>query len=154
MLRPRAGAFLIVQDDVVFYEAESLPRYLERVLWPGPGPCLVSLYCCEDGQPDPAGWWPIPGIVSSGPLAMVFPPELAKAFVTDFDLFERRWRPDEKSATSIGDLIPTWAVRQGVAIWLPTPSLVQRIGATSTIWPGLRSTGARRAGRFAGGPGI
>lgn len=153
MLRPRANAYLIVQDDVIFFEQESIPRYLERVLWPGTGPCLVSLYCCEDDQARRPGWRAIPGIATSGPLAMVYPPEIAKAFVTDFGLFEHRWHPDEKSATAIRDLIPMWASRQGVAVWFPTPSLAQHIGETSTVWPGLRTSGARRAGRFAGGPG-
>lgn len=150
MSRPRAKAYMVVQDDALFYDRESLPRYLEDVLWPGPGPCLVSLYCCEEDQARRPGWRTVPGLATSGPLAILFPPELAKAFLTDFDVFQHRWDPDERFATSLLDLIPIWAARQGIAVWFPTPSLVQHIGETSTVWPGVRPSGARRAGRFAG----
>jgi hypothetical protein len=153
LLRPRAEAFMVVQDDALFYEHESLPRYLEHVLWPAPWPCLVSLYCCGDDQAERPGWRAVPGLAVSGPLALVFPAELAKAFVTDFAVFEHRWQPDERAATSLGDLITIWANCEGIATWFPTPSLVQHIGDTSTLWPGAHASGARRAGRFAGDSG-
>jgi hypothetical protein len=82
----------------------------------------------------------------------LFPAVIAKAFLTDFAVLERRWHPDEKVATTLGDLITTWANRQGIATWFPTPSLVRHIGDTSTLWPALRASGAQRAGRFADDP--
>jgi hypothetical protein len=153
MLRqPRADAFAVVQDDAVFYHHESLTRYLERVLWPSREPCLVSLYSCADDQARHNGWHPNHGLAVSGPVTLLFPAVIAKAFLTDFAVLERRWHPDEKVATTLGDLITTWANRQGIATWFPTPSLVRHIGDTSTLWPALRASGAQRAGRFADDP--
>jgi hypothetical protein len=150
--QPHSDAFIVVQDDAFFYHHESLPRYLERVLWPSREPCLVSLYSCGGDQARHNGWHPKHGLAVSGPVALVFPAEIAKAFLTDFGVFERRWHPDEKAATTLGDLITTWGSSQGVATWFPTPSLVRHIGDTSTLWPALRASGAQRAGRFADDP--
>jgi hypothetical protein len=40
--------------------------------------------------------------------------------------------------------------RNAIPIWYPTPSLVQHIGETSTVWPGVPAAGFRRADFFAG----
>ena len=150
LLRPRAEAFMIVQDDALFYDSESLPKYLEHVLWPSREPCLVSLYCCVDDQAPRPGWREVSRVPVTGPVALVFPPEIAKSFLTDFAVFEHRWQPDETAATSLGDLIATWCHGQGITTWFPTPSLVRHIGDTSTIWPGARASGSRQAGKIAG----
>jgi hypothetical protein len=110
------------------------------------------LYCCLDDSGRQPGWREVPGLPVSGPLALVFPVEIAKSFVTDFAVFEHRWQPDETAATSLGDLIATWSLRHGISTWYPTPSLVQHIGETSTLWRGARASGTRRAGRFAADP--
>jgi hypothetical protein len=89
--------------------------------------------------------------MNSGPVALVFPRELVKAFLTDRTVFEHRWNDDEPAATSIGDVISSWAYRRGVPVWLPTPSLVQHIGDTSTIWPLARAKGRRQALWFSAG---
>jgi hypothetical protein len=147
---PRAEAYLVAQDDALFYDGECLPRYLEHVLWPGETPGLVSLYCNRSDAADRPGWHAPARMPGSGPVALVFPRELAKAFVTDRKVFEHRWEPDEVAATSLGDLIPLWAREHALPIWLPTPSLVQHIGDTSTLWPGARAAGRRRASWFVG----
>jgi hypothetical protein len=148
---PRADAYMVIQDDALLYDRKPLRPYLETVLWPGKLPGLVSIYCCELDTASKPGWHPCPGVSSSGPVAIVFPPDLAKAFVTDREVLEHRWAPDEAEATAIGDLIALWADAYGIPLWHPTPSLVQHIGETSTLWPMARATGPRRAGRFAGG---
>jgi hypothetical protein len=148
MRRPRADAYMIVQDDALVFDRESLPRYLGRVLWPGAAPGLVSLYCNGPDGADRPGWHIAAGVPTSGPVALVFPRDLAKAFVTDRDVFEHRWDPIEAAATSIGDLIPFWAHDHSLPIWFPTPSLVQHIGDTSTLWPGARALGPHRTSRF------
>ncbi len=140
----------MVQDDALFDDRESLIDYLETVLWPVGTPCLVSLYCGDSDTAAEAGWHPCATVMRGGPVALVFPPELAKAFVTDREVFEHRWGPDERSATAIGDTISSWAHRRGIPIWLPTPSLVQHIGDTSTLWTLARAKGVRRARRFTG----
>jgi hypothetical protein len=151
LCHPRADAYMVVQDDALFYDRQSLPTYLETVLWPGKSTCLVSLYCSRADTAGKPGWHECEGLMRSGPVALAFPRELAKAFVTDREVFEHRWNRDELAATSIGDVISEWAVQRGVPVWLPTPSLVQHIGDTSTIWPLARAKGKRQALWFAAG---
>lgn len=146
---PHADAYMVIQDDALMCAGGSPRAYLESVLWPGRAPSLVSLYCGEpDTAPEP-GWHPCDGVASSGPVALVFPPELAREFVGDPAVLEHRWLANECAATSIGDLVAVWAHGKGVQIWLPTPSLVQHIGETSTLWPMTRAAGSRRASQFA-----
>ncbi len=148
--QPFADAYLIAQDDILFYDRESLPPYLERVLWPGKTPGLVSLYCAPPYDARRRGWHAERDSRNTGPLAMVFPRDLAKAFITDAAVFEHRWLSDPKAATSVDDVVARWASDHGVPLWFPTPSLVQHIGDTSTLWPWGRALGHRRASRFAG----
>jgi hypothetical protein len=146
---PRADAYMVVQDDALFYDRQSLTAYLETVFWPGKEACLVSLYCSPLDSGGAPGWHSCNGVMRSGPHAVAFPRELAKAFVTDRAVFEHRWDRDELAATSIGDVISEWAANRGVPVWLPTPSLVKHIGDTSTIWPMIRAKGNRQAVSFA-----
>jgi hypothetical protein len=106
-----------------------------------------------DDHAERPGWRAIIGRPASGPVALVFPAEIARSFITDKAVFEHRWDADEIAATSLGGLIFTWARCQGISIWFPTPSLVQHIGETSTLWPTARASGTRRAGQFAGESG-
>jgi hypothetical protein len=150
--QPRSDAYLIVQDDTLLADFEPMRLYLEKLLWPGTRPGLVSLFCSATDASMSAtpGWHAARGVAGSAPLAVVFPRSLAKAFVSDPAVLEHRWAPDEIDGTTIGDLIPHWAHSHGIPFWLPTPSLAQHIGDTSTLWPISRFTGARRAGLFAG----
>ena len=150
MRAPYADAYMIVQDDVVLFDRENLREYMEQMLWPGRSTAMVSLYCCEvDSRPE-SGWhrrrrsWP------SGAHVFVFPPQLAKAFVMDPSVFAHRWEPDPVWARCVGDLIDNWARDRRLDVWFPTPSLAQHIGHASTLWPGARAVGSRRADRFAG----
>lgn len=147
---PRADAYLIVQDDALCYTGQSLTRYLEGVLWPGKRPGLASLYCAEADRAEQPGWHALDRPACSGPVALAFPRELAKAFLTDRAVLEHRWHPDERAATAIGGLISRWAYERGLPIWLPTPSLVQHLGETSTLWPRARALGPYRSSAFAG----
>ncbi|HMC90062.1 MAG TPA: glycosyltransferase family A protein, partial [Gemmataceae bacterium] len=45
MRQPQADAYLLVQDDVIFYDREDLRAYLEHALWPSRMPGAVSLFC-------------------------------------------------------------------------------------------------------------
>jgi hypothetical protein len=147
---PRADVYMVVQDDALLYSRERLTPYLEAIFWPGRTTCLVSLYCSDADTADEPGWHPSAGAVKSGPVALAFPCELAKAFLTDRNVFAHRWQSDELAATSIGDVISDWAEDRGIPVWLPTPSLVQHVGETSTIWRSARAKGKRQARFFAG----
>jgi hypothetical protein len=147
---PQADAYMVVQDDALFYDCESLAAYLETVFWPGKSACMVSLYCSKADTAATPGWHSNDRLMQSGPLALAFPRELASAFLTDREVFEHRWQRDELAATSIGDVISLWAYKRSIPVWLPTPSLVQHVGDTSTIWPMARAMGKRQARWFAG----
>jgi len=147
---PRADVYMLVQDDALFYDREPLTPYLESIFWPGKMTGLVSLYCSAGDTAAEPGWHSSKAEMNGGAVAMAWPRELAKAFVTDRDVFEHRWVANELAATSIGNVISFWAYKRGVPVWLPTPSLVQHIGDTSTIWRVARANGKRRALRFVG----
>lgn len=153
MRRPHADAYMLVQDDVVFFDRENLRQYLEEILWPCRRPALVSLYCSAyDTQPQP-GWHRRRRAWGAGPLAMVFPTPLAKAFVLDENVFGHRWDADPERAVRVVDVLDKWIRACRLDVWFPTPSLAQHIGETSTVWDVARSTGPRRANRFAGDMG-
>ncbi|HUT94803.1 MAG TPA: hypothetical protein VMY37_35425 [Thermoguttaceae bacterium] len=150
MREPYADAYMIVQDDAVLFDRESVREYLKEVLWPGRSSVLVSLYCSQlDSLPDP-GWHSREGGWISGAHAFVFPPQLAKAFVMDRPVFDHRWTPGPSRASCLDDLIGEWATGRGVDVWFPTPSLAQHVGDASTLWPAARAIEGRRAEPFAG----
>ena len=145
---PDADVLMIVQDDACLYDQESLPEYLDRVLWPTDPPGLVSLYCSSAYTNDHAGWHEISEEWVWGALAFAFPRERASQFLTDPEVIAHRWKSN--GLRLIDEVIGKWAVHQNVPIHFPTPSLVQHLGTTSTIWPGVPSAGFRRADWFAG----
>jgi hypothetical protein len=150
MRDPEADAFLLVQDDVIFYDRQNLREHLEQVLWPADPIGLVSLYCPKAYTQPKTGWHRNKGKWLLGALAFVFPRELAKRFVCDALVLEHRWSHPKHGLAVIDSVIGCWAARQGVAIHYPTPSLAQHVGDTSTIWLHMRSADDRRADRFAG----
>ena len=145
---PDADAVMIVQDDACCYDRENLREYLDQWLWPSDPPGLVSLYCSSAYTSEQTGWQPMAGAWIWGALAFVFPRERAIQFVTDREVIAHRWTAG--GLRLIDEVIGKWAQREGVPIHFPTPSLVQHLGTTSTIWPGLPSAGYRRADWFAG----
>lgn len=150
--QPWADAYMVVQDDALFFDGASLPVYLAEVLWPEGMLGLVSLFCNPTDNAKHRGWHRAPEEPTTGPVAMIFPRELAMAFVTDRAVFEHRWSsaPDAAAPLTLGGLITSWAIEHSIPIWFPTPCLVQHIGDTSTLWPWARALGARRATCFAG----
>lgn len=147
--QPDADAYLLVQDDAVFCDRENLREYLESCLWPGENVAAVSLYCPEPYTRRQSGWHHIGGKWIWGALALVFPNEAARRFVVDHHVFDHRWSGRRKHA-QIDVVVGDWALREGLAVYYPVPSVVQHIGQTSTIWPAGRASGERRADLFLG----
>ena len=149
---PGADAYLMVQDDVLFYNHPGLREYLEQALWPGDQPGPVSLFCSRFyTQPQP-GWSRLDAAWVWGAQAFVFPREIAQAFIADRDVLMHRWNPRFQGLANIDSLLGQWAHRRGSPIYFPTPSLVQHIGHVSTLWRTSRVAGGRRAEQFAGEP--
>jgi len=151
MREPAADAFMLVQDDVIFDDRHDLRAYLEAILWPADPIGAVSLFCSKAYTRPLAGWHEFEGPWLWGALAIVFPRESAKRFVTDPAVFEHRSDPD-LGLVNIDIEVGRWAHAHGLPIYFPTPSLVQHIGDASSLWPDpeARAMGNRRADRFAG----
>lgn len=146
---PDADALMVVQDDAVFYDRVYLKDCLDQVLWLADPPGLVSLYCSSAYTMTQSGWHRCAERWNWGALAIVFPRALAVRFLTDEQALEHRWQP--YGDRYIDDVIGDFCIRHDIPIHYPCPSLVQHIGESSTLWPGVTATGYRRASQFAGG---
>ena len=149
MRQPDADAYLLVQDDALFYDGENLRELLESSLWPDENVAVVSLYCPEPYTRRRSGWHRFGGKWVWGAQAFVFPNQAARQFVVDQDVVEHRWTGRLKHA-QIDVVVGDWALRKQMNVYYPVPSLVQHIGQTSTLWPAGRVTGNRRASLFLG----
>jgi hypothetical protein len=149
---PEADAYLMVEDDVLFFDREDLRAYLEAILWPSEPIGAVSLYCSSMYTRPSAGWHRFDGEWQWGALAFLFSRESARQFLGDPLVLAHRSRNEEGLADA-DLLIGRWSAQRELPIYFPTPSLVQHIGETSAIWPSARAFGSRRADQFAGDPG-
>lgn len=139
-----ADAILIAQDDSLFYDQENLCAYLEDILWLTDPPGVVSLFCSAVDAKERPGWYTHQGAWTRGAHAFVFPRNLARQFLTDRDVVAHRQRGSE-GLVGIDTVIGQWASRRGIPVVFPSPSLVQHIGDTSTLWKHARAIGTRRA---------
>jgi hypothetical protein len=150
MHEPRADAYLMAQDDVLFYDRSDLRDYLERTLWFGAPPGLVSLYCGSAYTRSAAGWYRNDRRWTWGALAFVFPRALARRFVADPRVLAHRWTGRHDGRANVDVVIGEWARRNRIPVHFPTPSLAQHIGDASTLWETEPALGLRRADRFLG----
>ncbi len=147
---PEAQALMLVQDDAFWPGHLPLREYLERCLWPGSEPGLVSAWCCTDDTASESGWHQRNSPWKFGAVVFIFSREAAEKFVRD-PLIQRACSSrSENHSGGISMLIGDWAARVGVSVHFPTPSLVQHLGEVSTIWENSRAVGVRRASRFLG----
>lgn len=145
---PHADAVMLVQDDAVFYDRVDLRASLEKLLWFSDPPGIISLYCSKAYARPDSGWYQNDEEWNWGAVAFVFPRQRALEFVSDPLVLEHRWSP--RGTRYIDEVIGRWAARCNVPIYFPSPSLVQHVGETSTLWPGVPAAGYRRADHFAG----
>lgn len=153
MRYPDADAYLVAEDDALFYDREPLRAYLEEMLWPERRPCLISLYCPGPYAAPTYGWRPFTGRWGLGAVAFIFPRRVAQSFLLDRSVCAHRWnrwQEEDRGLTNTDLVIGAWAQRKRIRIWYPTPSLVQHIGTTSTLQPHLETTGERRADEWVG----
>ena len=150
MRSPHADAYMLVQDDVVFFQHRLLRSYLESILWPGNRPGLVSLFCSRAYTQRRTGWHVMQDALVWGGQAIIFPHDAALRFLSDSQVIYHRLSPWNVGLANIDWLIGEWALRVGMPVYLPTPSLAQHVGHVSALWPSVRAYGNRRASRFAG----
>ena len=147
---PEAQAVMLVQDDAYWPGHLPMREYLERCLWPGSEPGLVSAWCCTDDTASEAGWHERTSPWKFGAVVFIFSREAAEKFVNDPQMQQACSSCPENHSGGISMLIGDWAARVSVPVHFPTPSLVQHLGEVSTIWENSRAVGVRRASRFLG----
>jgi len=149
MRNPEADAYMLAEDDVIFSDREDLRAYLQDVLWPSDSIGAVSLYCSSQyTRPEP-GWHRFDGRWVWGALAFIFSPESARRFLGD-PLVLAHHSTENEGLKDTDALIGVWSLERNLPLYFPTPSLVQHIGETSTLWPLARAVGLRSADKYAG----
>lgn len=124
---PRADAYLVVEDDVVF--CRGLRRYLDATLWPGPVAqiALCSPYCPRAYRQTRPGWDDTQsgrGLYLAGSQAWVFPPAAARAILAEVAPRKSIYYSDRE--------IGRWAKATGRKVWYHTPSLAQHIAVDNS----------------------
>lgn len=152
MREPKAEAYLLCQDDVVF--SRGLRAYLEERLWPAPAVGVVSVYCPSHFASDKRKGFHVVdrGWATWGALAYIFPNPSAHRFLCDPRVVNHRRGGPADGMRNIDSLVGWWCRDVKWPYYVHTPSLAQHIGATSTIWKTGNSgaTGKRRADDFPG----
>lgn len=147
---PRADAFLICQDDVLY--CRGLRRYLEEALWPGSPVGVVSLHAASHQDAGSVmGFYGVDfGWQAWGAQAYVFPNPAARAFLRHPMVRNHRHRGPGQGVQNIDSVTGQWCRDSGLPYVLHTPSLTQHVGEASAIWDGGGVLGRRRAGTFPG----
>lgn len=148
MRRPSADAFMIVQDDTVLFEHPQLRSYVESILWPAPERGIVSLYCSKAYARPVPGWHRLDERLIWGGQILIFDRETLIELVSDPGVI--RHRLDPTGLANIDGVIGQWAEATGTGVYVPSPSLAQHIGQTSSIWENSLILMNRRAIAFAG----
>ena len=128
MRSPRAEAYFMVQDDVVF--ARGVRPFLERALWPAANCGAVSIYCPSHyavGQPagfhlEDRGWgtWAAQALLFSNPSA--------RSLLASCELVNHRHHGPRDGSRNIDCVVGLWCRQTGMPFYVYTPSLAQHIG--------------------------
>ncbi|HEV3025303.1 MAG TPA: hypothetical protein VGX76_22685 [Pirellulales bacterium] len=146
---PRADAYFMVQDDVVF--CRNLRPYLEAMLWPCARVGVVSPYCPAPYVRRSTGWHEVTlGENLAGAVSYIFPNAAARLLLADARVVNHRQRGGADGLKYIDTVVGRWAAEAALPAFYHTPSLAQHIGDTSVIWPQAANDGLRRAADFAG----
>jgi len=148
LLNPDADAYVMLQDDVVCFDREPLREYLERTLWPGTCPGLVTLF--YTGLNPTAGWHEAQGAWHFSAQGFVIAPGIARALLCDEELSRTLLAASLEKHIPIPEIISAWTKHVGIDVWYANPSLTQHIGNTSTIWMDASIKAGRRAPWFSG----
>ena len=147
---PTADAYMMVQDDSLFYRHAESRRSVEEILWPAKRSGIVSLYCSRAHTDSKSGWHPLKGDLLWGALALIFSREALLEFTSHPQVVRHRIEDLKGGLARIDSLLGQWACHCGFPIHIPTPGLVQHIGQTSSITQPSKAFGNRRSDCFAG----
>jgi len=150
MRQPQADAYLLCQDDVIF--CRGVRAYLEQTLWPAERVGVVSLFCpslyargkLPGFHVEDRGWdtW--------GAQAYLFSPFSAESLLTSPIPIQHRRCGPAGGARNIDSVVGHWCREARLPYFVHSPSLVQHIGVTSTLYLGAGIWGNRAAGDFVG----
>ena len=146
---PHADAYLICEDDALFYDRENVREYLEDALRCKDNTAFFSLYCsmAYDNQ-GKDGWHEFDGAWRWGALAFVFPRRSLLEYLSDKGILHHASTKEGHIHSDV--LSGLWAHHNQRKVYYPTPSLVQHIGDVSAVWKDSHARAERRALRFVG----
>jgi hypothetical protein len=147
---PRADAYLMCEDDVVF--CRGLRAYLEAEMWPAPRLGVVSLFASSAQEVrSHRSFYPVDyGRATWGAQALVFPNAAARAFVRHPEVVNHRDRGVMRGENHTDAVVGQWCRQAALSYYLHTPSLAQHIGDTSALWDDTTLAGRRVAATFPG----
>lgn len=145
---PDADAYVMLQDDVVMHDRENLREYLQRALWPGERPGIVSLF--YNGAKAQFGWHRIRNDWPCSAQGLVLSPDVARSLICDQKLNRICLSASYGNHVPIPEVLADWVYRTGTEAWYTTPSVTQHIGNTSTIWMNAGIGSGRRASWYSG----
>lgn len=142
---PHADAYLMFQDDALV--ARDARAYLENTLWPAAEVGVVSLYCpSREHVRDLTGFREINrGWAAWGAVAYIFSNPGVRQFLSDPVVLNHRHHGPSDGVRNIDPVVGSWCQRNQLPYFVHIPTLVQHIGATSTIKPASGLKGNRVA---------
>lgn len=129
--QPDADAYVVFQDDIEV--ATELRAWCENQLWPLDNG-VVSLFTPRLHSERTAGWHiKSPGFQRvCGAQALVFRGDLLQRFLSDARVLNCLRLRNQGDDAVLGG----WLAREGLGIAYHTPSMVQHVGGTSSIYAG------------------
>lgn len=145
---PHADAYLISQDDGIF--AKGVKDYLESKLWPAARIGVVSLYCpSHEHVEGSVGFLEIDrGWGAWGAVAYVFSNPGLRSLLSDAVVLNHRHHGPSDGLRNIDAVVGSWCQRNQLPYFVHVPTLVQHVGATSTVKKQGRLKGSRIAVSF------
>jgi hypothetical protein len=150
MRNPHADGYLLCQDDVIF--CRGLRAYLERSLWPAERIGVVSLFCpTHFGRGKPKGFHVEDrGWDAAGAQAYLFSYASAEALLASPLVLRHRHSGPAGGSRNIDSIVGLWCRETRLPYFVHVPSLVEHVGATSTIYRAAGLWGNRAAADFVG----
>ena len=129
----------------------GLKSFLEQALWPEGNVGVVSVYCPQPYARRTGGFHRVDaGWEMAGAVACIFPNRAARSLLTHLPSLDHRRNGPDDGMRHVDSLIGRWAKDAVLTVYYHSPSLVQHIGTTSTVWPGATNWGLRHSHNFVG----
>lgn len=136
-----AKFYAIAQDDIII--CKETYKYIESLSFPEDTGC-ISLFCPKMYN-SPGRWRRIDdGAKLWMAQLLIYPRGVINSIITNQSI----WRIEGDAG--IDNRIGIWAQENKKGVYFHSPSLVEHIGKTSTLWPKSKIEGERAAYNFVG----